>query len=340
MAAARPEAPLAPAPSSSPVKTVLRVLGSLFCVLVIVALNLVNASKVHHPSSAEAVGYLFGLCFGAYLFPLIVAFFYYRFRKRPKPSAAHRFLVISAWALVLALISTAGQLRTSAPLTQQEIQRHIGELAKQAAGQLPVSPDQTKWDGPIRSFFTDIKTFNESYMKEAAQVDNPALKSLYTADSFRTPVSVAQTLSQLHTTLDLDDKYASMQPIIDKFKQRIQATDASKSEKDSIMQGFEESARKSLEPREAAAAKEREWLQSSIELYEFIQANQHSYSVRGGKLIFKTTGLADEFNEKVHKATGLRSEFKQAQDAFHQAQNEKLGSFGLQPSDLGAPSHK
>ena len=328
-----------PAPSSRPVKTVLEVLGSLLCFLLIVVLSAVSTSKVYHPSEAEAVGYLLGSCLGAYLLPLIILFFYYR-KRTPKPSATRRLFVTSAWALVMAFLAFAGQLHTAPPLTQQELQRHIGELAKQAAGQVPVSPDQTKWDGPIRSFFADIKTFNENYMKEVAQLDNSSLKSLYTAESFRTLENVAQTLSQLHATLDLDEKYASIQPVFDKFRQRIQETATSKSEKVALLSGFEESARKSLEPREAAAAKEREWLQSSVGLYEFIQANQHSYSVRGGKLIFKTTDLANEFNDKLHKATGLRSEFKKAQDAFHQAQNEKLGSFGLQSSDFGAPNDK
>lgn len=336
---AAPSSTLPPVISLGPLKSILDVVGSLFCFLLIVALSSLATMKTYHSSSAEAAGYLIGRCLGAYLLSLIIVFLYYR-KRHPKPAVTRRFFVTSAGALAMAFISFAGELNTPKVFTQQEMQQHIAELAKEAGGLAPVTPDQTKWDSPVRAFFADIKTFNENYMKEVDQLDNSALKSLYTADSFRSPGTVKQTVSQLQATLSLEEKYASLQPILNKFKERIRASDASKSEKDAVLQGFEESARKSLEPRESTAAKEREWLQASIDLYEFIQASQDSYSVRGGKLIFNSTGLATSFNEKIHKATELRSEFNKAQAAFHRAQSEKLGQFGLQPSDFGAPNHE
>lgn len=334
---AAPAASSAPTPSR--VAAAFQVVGSLLCLLLIVRLAFFSTLKTYHSWTPEAAGYLFGRSVGAYLLPLIILFFYYR-KRRPKPANTWRVFVTSAWALGLAVLSFAGEVRIPKTLSQQELNQHIGELAKQTPGQAPASTDQTQWDGAIRSFFADIKSFNEAYAKEIAQLDNSALKTLYTVDSFRTPQSVNQILSQLHATLDLDEKYASLQPIFDRFKQRILASDASKSEKDAVLQGFEESASKSIEPREKTIAKEREWLQSSIDLYEFIQSNQGSYSVSGGKLMFNKTGLASVFNEKIQKATELRSEFNQVQEAFHKVQNEKLGKFGLQPSDLGASSPK
>jgi hypothetical protein len=335
---AAPQYPVTPA-SSSVVATVLAAIGSLLCFVIIVVLSASATRKAYPSMTSEGAGYLTGRCIGAYLFPLIGVFLYYKLRHK-KPSAARRVFVISAWALFLALLATAGEYRPPMPLSQAEMNRHIGALAKGDAGQVPASGNQTKWDGVLRSFFADIKSFNNDYMKEVAQNDNSALKTLYTANSFATAESVNQVLTQLHATLDLDDKYASMQPIFDKLKERVFAMDASDPEKQAFWQSFESSARASMAPREKAIATERDWLKASIDLYEFIQANQGSYSVAKGKVLFNVSGLAGGFNDRMKKATQLRSEFVQAQEAFHKAQNEKLGQLGLQPSDLGAPNHK
>jgi len=325
--------------SSSGLGSVLAAIGSLLCFGIIARLNFFSTAKTYHSWGPEAIGYLIGRCLGAYLLPLIGALIYYKVRRK-KPSGIRRLFVISLWALGLALLSFAGEHGAAEPSSPEEIKRHVGALAKEAVGQAPASGDQTKWDGALRSYFADIKAFNEAYEKETAQLDNSALKSMYTANSFRSAKSIGQIISQMHATLDLDEKYASMQPIIDKLKKRVFATDASDSEKQDFWQGFESTASKSLEPREAAMAKGREWMQASIDLYEFVQSDEGAYSVRRGKIVFKSTGAADNFNAKMRKATELRSEFLKIQDAFRKAQSEKLGQYGLQPSDLGAPTPK
>lgn len=324
---------------SSSLWGILAGIGSLVCFAIVAFFGYLSTLRAYHSSSAEAAGYWFGRCLGAYLLPLIGVFLYYKIQRK-KPTAARRVFVISVWALGISLLSFIGEFGGTKPLSPQEMKQHIGALAKEATGATPVSADKTKWDGALRMFFSDIKSFNENYEKEVAQLDNSALKDLYSAESFGSAENITQMLAQLHATLDLDEKYASMQPIFDKLKERVSAMDASDSEKQAFWVGFESSARKSLEPRETALAKERDWLQGSIGLYDFARSNEGGYSVRNGKLIFKKGGLADDFNEKMKSVTGLRSEFFKAQEAYHKSQNRALGEIGLQPGDLGAPPQK
>jgi hypothetical protein len=298
----------------------------------------VAVTKAEYGSfTSEAAGYVVGRCLGAALLPAIGLWAFVKFGRKSL-SGATKFFIVSLVAAFMSLVAAAPQLSKQSTIVTPE---HIGQLAKEAVGQAPVSPDQSVWDGPIRSYFADLKAFNDQYMQEAAAVDKSALAELYSAKSFSSRESIEQILSQLQAVRDVDARHASLDPIFDKLKARLQTVKASDSAKKSFWDGFESSTRKSMEPRTASTEKEMKWLDETIGLYQFTLANLDSYSVQNGKLLFrKGSGLDKEFNDKLHKALDSRKEFADQQKAFHADQRQKLGKIGITPEDLGATSHK
>ncbi len=146
-----------------------------------------------------------------------------------------------------------------------------------------------------------------------------------------------KVLTQLRATLALEEKYASLDPILERMKARIRSVDAPDSVKDQFLSGVSGPAQKVLANRSAVAAKEKAWMQSSIDLYEFTLAKRGSYSLRDGKLVFKDMIAMSEFNQRLKDAQGQRAGFRQAQENFEKLQKEALRKLNLQPSDMGAP---
>jgi len=326
-----------PASSSATTLDVLFVVFSLFCWALVILLNAAATKAQYGSFTAEASGYVIGRCLGAALIPAIGLWAFVKFGGKSL-SRSTKFFIVSVGTAFLSLLTAVPELSRQSTMISPE---HISQLAKEAVGQAPVSPDQSVWDSPIRSYFADLKAFNDQYIQEAAALDKSALADLYSAKSFSSRESIERTLSQLQAVRDVDARHASLDPLFDKLKARVQAVKASESAKKSFWDGFEASARKSTEPRTAATEKEMKWLDNTAGLYQFTLANLDSYSVQNGKLLFrKGSGLDQEFNDKLHKALDSRKEFLDQQKIFHADQRQKLGKIGIMPEDLGVPSHK
>ena len=146
-----------------------------------------------------------------------------------------------------------------------------------------------------------------------------------------------KVLTQLHALLALEEKYAFLDPILERNKARIRSVDAPDSAKDRVLGGVNSSAQKELANRSALYAKEEVWIRSSSDLYEFTLAKRASYSLRDGKLVFKDRTVMSEFNQRLKDALGRKADTLQAKENFEKLQKEGLREFNLQPSDMGFP---
>jgi hypothetical protein len=203
---------------------------------------------------------------------------------------------------------------------------------------LPASPDQSIWDASVRSLFADIAEFNRQYVAEAGALDQSALTGMYSAESFRDRARMEKIMSQLHAGLAVDEKYSSIEPLLDRMKARVRSVDAPNSTKEHFLQGITSGVREELSERTEITSKEKAWIQASIDLYEFTFAKKPSYFLRDEKLVFVDADLASEFDLRIKKAETLRTDFLQAKENFDKSQKEGLGKLNLKPSDLGVPS--
>lgn len=305
---------------------------SAVCWYAVFVLSLVKTTRAYHSSQAEAIGYFAGSCGFAFVIPLIAVTLYYR-KRIPRPTVHRRVLVMSALALVLAIFSYGGS-RSLGNLTNER----AATLAKEAAGVAPPTPDQSVWDGPVRQFFADLAKFNRQYIAEADALDQSVLKDLYSVGSFRDRERMEKTLSQLRATRDVDQKYSSIEPIIEQMKSRVRALDAPDSVKEQFLNGFTSSATEVLVKRADVTSKEEAWMQASIELYEFMIAKKPSYFIRENRLVFQDTPALSEFQMRMKKAEALRDDALRTKDSFDELNRKTLDKFKLRPSDFGTPS--
>jgi|SRR5579859_1891884 len=305
--------------------------------MVVLAIGIYKTKVAPHPSEAEKGGYLFGAILGPVLIAWLIVWLATRKRNPPVPSN-HKGVMGISIALFVSLLSLVGALKTLRPPTQEETNARIARLAKEGTGQAPKSADEGKLDEIIRPFFADIKKFNDDYMAEVNTLDKSAITPLYGAKTFDGDYNISKAIEELRAMDAVEEKYASMEPLIRKTKDRVFASSLSDAEKKDFWDGFEGSFRKSLKPRDDVNASERLWLKDSIVLYEFMKANEDSFHIKENKVIFASTALLNEYNDKLQKADGERKEFLAAQGRFKKLQEEGLGKMGLKPSDFGAPA--
>ncbi len=284
-------------------------------------------------TAVDKYGFLVGWYIVVLLFPLIGVTLYYR-NRIPKLPMHRRVLVVSAWALLLSIITVQGNRSLGVNLTTDR----VGRLAQEGAGLLPTSPDQSVWDASVRSLSADIAEFNRQYVAEAGALDQSALTGIYSAESFRDRARMEKIMSQLHAALAVDEKYSSIEPLLERMKARVRAVDAPNSAKVHFLEGITSGVGEELSKRTEITSKEKAWIQASIDLYEFTFAKKSSYFLRDEKLVFRDADVASEFDLRIKKAETLRTDFLQAKENFDKFQKERLGKLNLKPSDLGVPS--
>ena len=292
----------------------------------------------HGVLTPEASGYFIGGLLTPTLIAWLIVWLTTRKRVPPVPGNHKGVMGISV-ALLVSLLSLSGELSRLRPSSENETRERIARLAKEATGQAPKSAEQGKFDGIIRPFFADIKKFNDDYLAEVNTLDKSAITPLYGAKTFDGDSNLGKAIEQLRAMEAVEAKYASMEPLLQKTKERLFASSLSDEEKKEFWDGFEGSFRKSLKPRDDLNEIERLWLKDSISLYEFMQDNEHSFHVKDNKVVFASTDLLNEYNEKFQKADTERKEFLAAKANFKKLQEEGLGKIGLKPADLGATGH-
>jgi len=318
--------------SFSVVAAVLAWLLSAACWYVIATTSLLVTVRKYGSLSAEAYGYLIGSLIGAFLLPLLGVTLYYR-KRLPQAPVHRKVLVVSVLSLLLSVFALQGNHSLPVNLTSDRASR----LAQEGAGLLPASPDQSIWDASVRSFFAEVKEHNSQYVAESGALDQSALTGMYSAESFRDRARMEKIMAELRATLAVDEKYSSIEPLIERMESRVRAVDAPKSAKEQFLEGFTSGSRKKLSERTEIIAKEKAWVQASIDLYEFTFAKKPSYFLRGEKLVFLNTDLASEFDLRMKKVETLRTDFLQAKENFDKSQKEGLAKLNLKPSDVGNP---
>jgi hypothetical protein len=291
----------------------------------------------HGVFNAESSGYLIGSLLTPALIAAVIVWAIDRGRKE-KLSSARKNLVAAVLALGISLASIVGSLRASRGSDDASLKQQMGHLMKQAAGKEAATPDNNWYDGPSREFFRDILNFNQEYARAMQSAKGSSSAKLYTPESYATRAGMEATVTQLHAMLDVDKKYESMEPVIKKLEAMVNATSASQSEKEAFLNGLRGSFSKSLAPRNETMRIEEEWLQSSIDLYEYTLSHLGDYSVRDKKLIFRAGVSPDEFQGMQARAIALRKDAVESKHKLDAARQAAMSQTGLTPADLSAPS--
>lgn len=307
----------------------------------ILALNYLKALRWAGVMNAESFGYMLGGVLVAFALGVGVAYTVEKLRHQ-KMEASVKMLCASSIGLAMSVFALAGEVMNSPARTTGDINHQMGDLLREAAGKKVGAGDADWWDSPSRDFFHDILVMNEQYAADVKALDSSAIKDLYSAASYSTKARMQKTVDQLHAAQAVDEKYASLDPIIQRLKDRVAAADASERQKQEFLDGLQGNLGKSFAPRTALLASEQKWMNSTIDLYEFNIAHFSEYSVKGGKLYFRNPATREEFTSRQSEAMAQHKDFlskKKDFEAARQSSRDKLGVSNSEftPEQLGKP---
>jgi hypothetical protein len=289
-----------------------------------------------------SAGYFIGRCIGVFLLPVLGTWIYYAARKL-KPAFGHRLIVICGWTLAMVGLSIVAQaaVRQRAQRDFREELNRIERRASELAGK-PAAPvaHSAVWDAPRRSFFADVIVFHDQYRGQAARVDSSELMKLYTPESFGSRAEMEKMIVQLQGRVSVDKQYASIRPLLGKMMSRMREIRATAEERRELAQGglFDSATRVKLDLRDESIQDEGLWLQSAIELYQFVLANEKAYSIDGARMTFSSDALSKDFYGKLARSKELRAQMMKTMDEFAKAQAPDLNSLTLRPIEKGSDS--
>jgi hypothetical protein len=284
----------------------------------------------------EASGYLVGTILTPTLVALLVVWLIDRGRREKGPEE-HRYVVVACLAFLISFLSLLGSLKESGP-SNASIQDQTRHLVMQATGK--EAEVNTNWyDEPAREFYRDIVAFNQEYLQAVRSVDRTPVGNLYKPESYATKGAMQNTLGCLQALQEIDKRYESMETPVKKFDERINASGGSDRQKQDFLKGVHSSFEKKIVPRGETFRVEEEWLQSSIDLYQFTLDHFSDYSVRKHKLIFRSGASLEEFNKLQSKSIALHKATREAKSKLESTRQDDLSRVGLTTDDV-APGQK
>lgn len=328
------EPSLATDTSSKPaIRAVISAALCALCLLFLLGLSYLNTKWWSQGAfNAQALGYFIG----GLLFPLVVGgivLVLIRKGRRTKMHVSQQLLIAVVSAFATGLLSLGGtaasQLREPVDVDQQ-----IAHLLQQALGKEPIPAHGNWYDEPTRAFYRDMFAYGNEYRTSLQNVDRSAIGHLYTPQSYASRASMQASIKELHELLTVDQKYDSLDPLLEKMESRIMAADASRRQKEDFLNGFRNSAGISLQGRQETFRAEEQWLESAIELYEWTYSHSSDYHVKGQKLMFAKDALLVEFEEKQSKSLNLRKAAVDASEAFEAERKNAIAKIRVKTSDL------
>jgi hypothetical protein len=317
----------------STLRTVLLLLDVAVCFVIVVYLSLMATVQTYGPLRNYNPYYLngafVGRCVASYAFPGIFVFLYYKIRKKSVTGLV-QLAVISGWAVFWTIFAFAGAAESSRNLAMRRQATSFHRI--EDPPKRTIAP--TKWDPAIKSLYADIRSFHERYLGEVSKLDVSAVP-LYTANSFSDAAKMQQAITQLQARMDVSRQFASPEPLLDKMPEYLQQIDASQSEKQKFLEGFDAAARRDLGQWRIVNDNEQNWLQSSVALYRFALSKQGAYSIQGERVVFRQKAVGDDFDRKLELAKLRRMQFVGSHGRYIAIQNKYLAQLGLPTVDLG-----
>jgi hypothetical protein len=282
--------------------------------------------------TAESTGYMIGGVFLSLLIGYLGLYLTKKMRgKNLAPSS--KVLVITGVALIFSMYGTASEIY-SARNQNEDVSQHVGALFKEAAGKDRASTDENWTDTATRETLHDVLITNQKYVGEMSALDRSAMQNLYSEDSYAGVTHMQKVVAQVRGSLAVDEKYASIDPILKNLETRVSAANAPETEKQDYLKGVQLGLQQFLGRRTELIRKEEEWARSTIDLYQFLIAHTNDYSIQDKKLIIPDSSTRAEFRSLQANAISLRKEFLKMRKAMTESRNEKLSELGLSSSDF------
>lgn len=279
-----------------------------------------------------------GFFIGALIFPVfvgVVATVLISLARKSKLSPAQKHFRAAGIALIVSFMAFAGASQERRKFRHTDPKKEVARLFAEASGKSPVDSDGDWWDSLMRDFLRSVIDRNKRYSQEVRDFDNSALHHLYSPESYSTKAGMQKIIAQLQATLELDQKYGTMRPLLQDMERKLQGVDASESDKESFLQGVKDSAEIFLGTQDKLVALEQKWIESSTALYQFAIDHRADYLIRGKKLVFKNDASRLAFVAKQNEAISQRRAFLDEKAGLDRMRNNVMTEIGLASKDTG-----
>jgi hypothetical protein len=298
--------------------------STVTCGLLFAFLNYFAATRSMGPLTLENSAYFIGRCAGVFVLAAALVFGYCKIRQT-KLRTPILLLVTLTLSSLLTLATLALPARPHVTGIDPATVRRYSDLVTAPAEPRPVV--RTKWDSAVNSLWKDLNARNQQYVAEISALDETA-KPLYTPESFRDAATMQQMVEQLNARLHVADKYTDWRPVFSKMPEYVAAVNVSEDEKHKFLGMFQAALPKTLAACQVISDKEHEWLQASLDLYQFALARQDTFVWQNGNLVFRNRADSNAFGKKFFKARALNTEFLKAYWQVRRAQEVLIAQLG------------
>lgn len=319
------------APQIPSAPKVMGIPARFFLVLTILLALLVSVMKpVDTADAAEAAGEHFGALLALLGLPLLVAFLVAGRKKARNPN---RFVLV--FCLISGLLILGN---TAVMLVPEPAPKRFARLMREAAGTQPVRhtgfPSQRKFDDAVRQQYGKLLQQNREYMKAVKDLPISDVKYLNAAKGFASPEAERQGLEQLHTLYATDMRHEQdVKETLQGLRHIFEGVNPP-SEREAMLQGFDESLAAQLNRRQQSLAMEKAWVDAVDDLHAYADAHRGSIHVVDNKVLINDSRVRGEFNAKLSLEKEKRLAFVKAQAEFKKSQAEMLQKVGLSDKDI------
>jgi len=152
---------------------------------------------------------------------------------------------------------------------------------------------------------------------------NPISPSLYSPESFADVNAIHRTTSRLQQIVTAELDYdAKQQQAMDDFRAKMGKADPD------YLKAWDDSEREQESVEAKTIAREKEWVASVLDLYDFASNHVDSIRLRQGRVEFSKSALGEEFDQKQSLSKALQEKFSDLENELAQRQKQAQKNIG------------
>jgi hypothetical protein len=269
-----------------------------------------------------------GATTGAAIVASIAVGIYYKVRKR-QWTKGRIISSICFWTVIIALF------RYNPGFSQQDFSRFMAE----AAGRAPISRPDNDAARVVRDLFREAIAARQEATEAYSKLQTAEMDHVLEPVSFSSRERIEETLKQLNALEELSHKLTQGPNILLQHLQaarlRLSGSPYASSLK-KVEDGFVEGFGRNADVHD----KERKFLASVIDLYQFVLQNFPQFSVRGDQLLVAEDATLNQYNAKLANVRQLAQDYETARQQSETQQSEVEKRSGLSLSDLDPAAKK
>jgi hypothetical protein len=201
------------------------------------------------------------------------------------------------------------------------------EILDEAASSKPISAIKPERRAILVQLLRTRLQNSREYNADASRF-KPITPALYSAESFEDENVIQSVKSQVEAAASRDITYSNQQQdAMNEFRTKMSKADPA------YLESFD-AQRKGMDDEYAKASSQiAQWLEATVDLYDFVAANHKTIKLNGNELAFSDPTIKASFDDKKKHSTDLLDKIRATEKAQEERQRKALPDVSL--SKLG-----